>query len=466
MAFERAKAFFYSGRQFVNSLDLLYLGFIVSMALLIKQTFGLSTLLFTALTICFAASFPMKYRIRSSIIFSVGVLLPLVFTGLYLLLNSALENSIQQVFLNSAKAKGGASHILTSWFNGLITPDSVAGAIRYILVVVVVANLWKFLVIQKVPNRFSKVWSTSFFLFLSAALAFLFTAYLFLITQLEGNSQLEFAGSLLAISKNHFYVDSALVCVILLILMLTKFFNRNEIVMPLAAISFLFGTGLSGGVSEYGIFLSVAVSLVYLVSLFGEGAIFNLISAIIVSILISGLCIAKLEVPYNWWSFKAPSSKEATYTADSGLSKGLHFSKVQLEIYEEVSIFVEAAKKNCGPNIYVYPAMPLFQLNANVMPPGYLANYWYDFSSKSGIDKQVDFMQQNKIDAVVYFQVPKEVTKAHSELFQQGNQMPQELIGKILSGYLNERGNLKTHTTRTVDGSYSVRYGPVSCGNQ
>jgi hypothetical protein len=233
--------------------------------------------------------------------------------------------------------------------------------------------------------------------------------------------------------------------------------------MPLASISFLFGTGLSGGVSEYGIFLSVAVSFIYLVSCFGEGVLVNAVSAIFVAILITGLFVSKVEVPYNWWSFKAPPINEASYTAQSGLSSGLHFSKDQLEIYNEISDFVKSAKKNCGSNIYVYPAMPLFQLNANVMTPGYLANYWFDFSSKPGIERQIDFIQNNKIDAVIYFDVPLDVVKGHSELFQQGKDMPQELIGNILNSYLAGLGEGEIQSTRSLGGTYSVRYGPVSC---
>jgi hypothetical protein len=230
-----------------------------------------------------------------------------------------------------------------------------------------------------------------------------------------------------------------------------------------SSISFLIGTGLSGGVSEYGIFLSVAVCLIYLVSYFGEGAIVNVVSAIFFAILMAGLLVTKVEVPYNWWSFKAPPIKEASFTAHSGLSSGLHFSKDQLEIYNEISDFVKAAKKNCGPNIYVYPAMPLFQLNANVIPPGYLANYWFDFSSKLGIERQIGFIQNNKIDAVVNFDVPIDVIKGHSQLFQQGKDMPQELIGNIFNSYLAGLGEGEIQSTRSFGGTYTVRYGPLSC---
>lgn len=463
LAFERCKTYLYSGRLVVTSRSLLLLGFIVSITLLMKQTFGISTLVFTGVLIFLAADFPMKYRIRSFLIFLSGVLLLLIYTGVYLFQNNALGPAMQQVFLNSSTTKGGASHILTAWLTGLLTPDSVAGAIRYILVLIVLAILWKLLVTQKVSIKSIKFWSETHLFWLSTTFAILLLACLLLITNLSSFSRLEFTKTLLAIVRNHFFVDSTLICLTLIMLISINRLGRKEIVMPLTSISFLFGTGLSGGVSEYGIFLGVAVSLIYLVSYFGEGVLVNVVSAIFVAILIAGLLVTKVEVPYNWWSFKAPPIKEASYTAQSGLSSGLRFSKDQLEIYNEISDFVKAAKKNCGSNIYVYPAMPLFQLNANVMPPGYLANYWFDFSSKPGIDRQLGFIQNNKIDAVVYFDVPIDVVKGHSQLFQQGKDMPQELIGNILNSYLAGLGEGEIHSTRSLNGTYSVRYGPLSC---
>lgn len=465
MAFERTRAFYYSNRESLNTFNVVYIGLLVSITLLVKQTFGISTLLFASLAIFLATDFTMKNRIRSVVFFMIGVMLPLVFTGLYLLWNKALGDSIRQIFFNSAGTKGGTTHILTSWINGLLTPDSIASGLRYILVIVVIANLWKFLVIRKIAIKSSMKWTSFATLFSTSTIAITFVVILFFIARFGQHSQPEFVKNLFSISRNHFYVDSALMCVILLVIMTANFFSRQEVIMPLAAISFLFGTGLSGGISEYGIFLSVAVSLVYIVSFFGESAVFGSIIVTFVSILVFAMFFAKLESPYHWWSFKSPSIKEAPFRAVSGLSKGLRFSKEQLVIYEKINTFVQNAKKNCGPNIYVYPAMPLFQLNADVLPPGYLANYWYDFSSKSAIDKQRIYMVRNKIDAVVYFHVPKQVINAHSELFQQGKQMPQELVGKILSDYLNDQGSLETRELGTTDSSYKVRFGPTSCGS-
>lgn len=463
LAFERCKTYLYSGRLIVTSRSLLLLGFIVSITLLVKQTFGLSTLVFTGVLIFLAADFPMKYRIRLFLIFLSGVLLLLIYTGIYLFQNNALGPAIQDIFLNSSTTKGGSSQILTAWLTGLLTPDSVASAIRYISVLIVLGILWKLLFTKRVSTKSIKFWPEAHLFWLSIIFAFLLLAFLLLITNLSSLSRVEFTKTLLAMVRNHFFVDSTLVCLAILILILISGLDRKEIVMPLASISFLFGTGLSGGVSEYGIFLSVAISLIYLVSYFGEGVIVNAVSAIFVAILISGLLVTKVEVPYNWWSFKAPPIKEASYAAQSGLSSGLHFSEDQLEIYSEINDFVKAAKKNCGSNIYVYPAMPLFQLNANVLPPGFLANYWFDFSSKPGIERQIDFIQNNKIDAVVNFDVPLDVIKGHEQLFQQGKDLPQELIGNILNSYLAGLDEGEVQSTRSLNGSYSVRYGPLSC---
>ena len=81
--------------------------------------------------------------------------------------------------------------------------------------------------------------------------------------------------------------------------------------------------------------------------------------------------------------------------------------------------------------------MPLFQLNAGLLPPGHLGNYWFDFSSKPGIERQLEYIQERGIDAVVYLEVPKYITDAHSQLFQGGKELPQNLLAETFKSYLS-----------------------------
>jgi hypothetical protein len=299
------------------------------------------------------------------------------------------------------------------------------------------------------------------------ALTLVVCVVLVLILTLTVNTSLfsgiEFPQTFLSKIRNHFYVDASLVTILVFYREYRKYNLDGYFVVPLAAYSFLVGTGLSGGISEYGVFMTVGVSIIYLLSMFGEDLLVKLLASASFVVIIMGLFTAKVDSPFNWWSYSTPSALNANLKADSGLSKGLYFSKEQLKSYNEINAFVAKAKANCGPNVYVYPAMPMFQLNAGIQPPGILGNYWFDFSSGPGIEEQIEFIKETGIDAVVYFNVPTEVTTGHSTLFQNGKSLPQEKLGFELMNFLSRLDDSDVFINKKTSMDYNYSFGPVRC---
>jgi hypothetical protein len=464
LAFERTKYLVYRREENIRRSSLSLIGVLTSITFLVKQSFGLSTLVFVSMAILLTTFFNFRKFLGLYSWFVFAFIAPLLMIAFYLQINNALIPSLEQVFINATETKGGGGQILYSWVLGIYTPESLSGAIRFIFLVSVLALTFRYW-IQRLRNKSTsqtnrlnprRMFILSLLIFLSFMIVMLllrYTSYLNL-TQIN---------HVLGISRNHFFVDPLLICIVILILPRKNPENRSLIVSTLAAISFFFGTGMSGGISEFGIFLSVSIGIIFVISLIGKSLLMELGFVAFLIVLIIGLTAARLDAPYSWWNYNVSSAKSVTTMGTLGLSNGLHFSPAQLEIYNRLNKFVQESKSTCGSQIYVYPAMPLFQLNAGILPPGYLGNYWFDFSSRSGIERQLKFIEDHGIDALVYLEVPDYVTKAHSELFQGGEKLAQTKLAETFNNYLSSlpTNSISRFTVDGIDGEFSI--GPLEC---
>jgi Dolichyl-phosphate-mannose-protein mannosyltransferase len=466
LAFERTKSNLYLRRERFRRSNVVLIGFITSLAFLVKQTFGLSTLVFVMFAVLFSKIVDSRKMLSLILGLVSGFSFPILIVGIYLAINGALNPAIEQIFINSTEVKGGAVQIFSSWIQGLFTPESISGAMRFACVIIVIAISFRNFNRNQINNSVVKNSLLDLFeKFVLPIFVFLSLVMITLLLKFTGYLDVTHIVQLLNLSRNHFFIDPVLICI--LILARSKKYSENPglIVSTLAAISFLFGTGVSGGISEFGIFLTVALSLIYLISLFGNSFLLELGFIAFSMLLIFGLFINRLDVPYAWWNYKVASAKNATSVSDFGLSKGLHFSPAQLKLYDAINRFVEDSKNTCGSQIYVYPAMPLFQLNAGLLPPGYLGNYWFDFSSKPGIGRQLEYIQERGIDAVVYLEVPKYITDAHSQLFQGGKELPQNLLAETFKSYLSSlpTSSISKLSVEGIEGEFLL--GPLDCSN-
>lgn len=123
--------------------------------------------------------------------------------------------------------------------------------------------------------------------------------------------------------------------------------------------------------------------------------------------------------------------------------RGLRTSPALRNAYEEIERFRDAAIE-CGGEVVVFPHIPVVLLDSSLTPGGRLAQYWYDFSSESEIQREIERLQTRNLSAVVLLNLPYSVIESHEILFNEGN----ALLHRQLSLYLQQR---VTAMTRVID---------------
>jgi hypothetical protein len=200
------------------------------------------------------------------------------------------------------------------------------------------------------------------------------------------------------------------------------------------ALAMTYSTGMSAGLTEYGIFMNILVVGAWLDQYFNL-KILNYLILILSLVLSSSLVLKKFETPFSWWGYTTPSIYESTVPSTSGLTRGLRFSENDFADFKEISDKLE--KLPCQGEVVGYPHMPIFALDANRLPEGKVAVYWYDFVSDGSLQIELERLKNARVAS--YIQMPlKGVLEQHISLFKSENRLVRRQIENLLEARINE----------------------------
>jgi hypothetical protein len=123
----------------------------------------------------------------------------------------------------------------------------------------------------------------------------------------------------------------------------------------------------------------------------------------------------RLVEPYSWWGYSTPSVGEATVASEIGLTKGLRFSKAGYREFKEVNNKLKTL--SCKGEVIGYPHMPIFALDADRIPNGTAAIYWYDFVQQGTLLRESTRLKDNPFSALIRMDT-KETAEQHQRLFE------------------------------------------------
>jgi hypothetical protein len=123
--------------------------------------------------------------------------------------------------------------------------------------------------------------------------------------------------------------------------------------------------------------------------------------------------------------------------------RGLWTSPGIRNTYEQIQTFGEAASE-CNGEVVAYPHLPVALLDLGSTPGGRLAQYWYDFSSASEVQQEIDRLETQSLSALIIMALPSSVIEGHEILFNEGD----TLIHRQLLSRLEERTK---NMTQVVD---------------
>jgi hypothetical protein len=209
--------------------------------------------------------------------------------------------------------------------------------------------------------------------------------------------------------------------------------RKTALLLSLVVAATVWSCAMSAGITEIGAFLSVAIALGALVDYGRKSVAVSLVAMIMVISISSGSWWKYEGLPrYSWWGYSTVSPEVVKARSSKGLTKGLLWDASALEAFEKTQEVLSRAK-SCGGEVVVFPHVPLFQLDANLLPGGRLATYWYDFSTQDEIQLEVARLKRVKISAIVLLELPDTVVEGHELLFNDGAPLAHRQMYDFLS---------------------------------
>lgn len=221
--------------------------------------------------------------------------------------------------------------------------------------------------------------------------------------------------------------------------------HRSKAVLStvVCVISVVWACGMSAGLTENGVFLPAAVAIAMFLYFTREFWVAILLAGLVMVSVLSGSWWVKQANPYSWWGYQTPSVSEATSQYEKGLMRGLWTSPGIRNAYEQIQTYGAATSK-CNGDVIAYPHIPVTLLDLGLTPGGRLAQYWYDFSSASEIQQEIDRLETQYLSALIILALPSSVIEGHEVLFNRGD----PLIHRQLLSRLQEHA---TDMTQVVD---------------
>lgn len=405
---------------------LFWAGFFAGLAFLTKQSNGLMITLFSFGGLFLLVLLKDRRNIlKVSFSYIAGFCVVLIFTALWLLINSAFSQFYQQTFSGAVVAKGGFEQIFLSWFKGILTYNFIF-RIEQIFQILLVLGYWIIFFIpkKKINADIGKVF------ILMGSLVMLPVVILPLVFNINTVNMLSNFGrqGINIIIAAAVFIPVLYVSVSLILVVIKKHFNQKIFLLSFIAIGFIYGTGTSAGITEVGAFLGFCLCVALMLSLksiLGIGKVFIVLFCMSFCIM---LVQGKYSRPYYWWGMTSPDVKMQLVSTDKiPILKGIYTSKENIKLVEEVSVEIQKFSKPNEP-ILTFPNIPAFYLFADRRPPGKALVYWFDFLPDQLAIEEAKVIRKNPPKVIVYLDLGNSVWEAHERMFRNGKPSGQRKI--------------------------------------
>lgn len=416
-------------------------GIFAGLAFFTKQTNGLVSIVLGALLVLAISrklqiKLSFKSWVKTAVLatssFILGLAAVLIVLLAILVPLGAWNAFISQVLFSAPETKGGLAEALTSWAVPFGTTTSFVVALEKLFQISVSAYLLKRL-IGFLASRFDH------WLVLSGVNASL-NAVALLAAALIGYfySWTDHVHNYLQ-SLN--FLPVILVIFFAIAMTLSRQINTSQLPALFAAFALIWASGMSAGLAETAMFLTLILTPAILLSGIGSRKVALAVSMFLLSFTFSLGLAHKLQVPFNWWELQSGPVNGDQLKITEGLQGGLFTSPSEHEVISSVNSELEKLQ-SCAGEIVAFPHVPLFILNQQKEPEGKLAQYWFDFSSRTEVIVEQERLLKQDIKALIIVKVPEHVWSNHERLFTSH----QPLAQRQLLETLNERAESLPNT--------------------
>ncbi len=395
---------------------LILAGIFLSLSFLVKQSFATTFSFLLLISLIFGFRRQDLFHLSRYLYILVGSFSAIAPFIVFFIFNGAALDFLNQTIFSAVSAKGSFFSVLTQWFLGFFSNPVV-------LMNFAINNLHWFLLIyflKMVSASYLNIVSRFFYAF-TFIVSFLMLIY-FLRTQYE--IDLIYIYNLIL---NNIYIFPLLLNILTFILSISsrKYFRFFPI--SICSLGIIWGTGMSAGLSEIGMFFAFGSTLVILSEFWQNKILSNSILIIVFLAFFLNAPVTKTNNPFSWWGYSSPPINNSQIMSQSGLTKNLKADSEQINTL--MNIESEIAKGIlCRQTSVVFPHMPLFQLDTNSLPNSELAVSWFDFSTPETLNAEIKRIKSDLPGSIVIIDVPVFVWEGHSRLFNDGKVMPQKIF--------------------------------------
>lgn len=423
--------------KFCIDVYMLFAGLFASLAFMTKQSNGAFVLIGTGIA-CFYISFHYLKKIKGVFSFSLGVLIPILFFGFWLLNNNSLLIFWEQIFTSAISAKGNINSILFAWIKGLINPVllvQVKTIFRYLFQLLICSLLIRiFLSLFKLKFKYKH------YLQMSLMIAIISVIILTIKASFDESLSYHLDMVNLGLQINNYIISASLIAagVALFftilsscILLFRKIISIYTATLFIVSSALIFGNGTSAGLSEISIFIILAYTIAWLMSqsylkYAGIFAAFFISYALIFT-----FTSKKFDSPYAWWGITEPSVRSAHFASDLPIAKYLSLSKSTAEIYN--ILFNEFKQANKDESIFAFPHIPIVYIISNKYPNSKVLVSWFDFLPDPEAIKEAQRIKTTPPSIIAELIMPESIWVAHETLFRDSRPLGQREIKETIN---------------------------------
>ncbi len=424
-----------------------FAGMANAMVLMVKQNVGLLLGFFVLCFFIFLFLYVSEKKnvVTNLFVYGGGALLVFAAYSLYLIINGAFVDCIEQTLLGATEAKGGIKTILFRWIiegedNFLGEMSVVFVAVGVILAMVMLNKLFP---ADKTTNKNPK----------AALLIFGIFSIVIILLLYFSESLSEGITDIYQSKMYGFYLFDVIVFFAMIIMYLADIFRKKEkkrynnyipIFLILGAIFAIgYAVGMSGGLSQSQIALAVGFIVAFVVALCNSK--FYWLTMSLVSVF--ALCFVifcgafKFVSTYTWWGLTCSTIWDQTETVDNVPElKGIKVSEEEKELYEGVYDLVQEYSDE-DDSIFCFPFSPeLYTFTDRSDPGTFSVVQWFDVSTNETVLDDIEIVEDAEPEVIIIYNIPEYAIKNHEEMFNDDEQSATTTMYDSLRDFCLENG--------------------------
>lgn len=413
-----------SGRN--AGLFLMFSGIISALAFLTKQSNGFFVVLssfFAVVVIAYRKN--IGFLFKSVAIFILGLSLPISIIAVWLSVEGALNEFLQQVIFGASQAKGTLRPILFGWIPRLLTKPDITAFVT-VSITILAVRYSNFLIgrlgdWEKREFKFPFIKDIALLwmiLILSMVCIYVPYANMSLSKDIPGMQYFNWLYDALIITST--MTSIIFFCIYFYKLLVErKKYYADIFIISTISLGLLYGTATSAQIAEAGAFLSCGLMFGYLFFIRSPYNIGKSLCLGVCLMLMLLLASRKYNEPYRWWGLAQPDIRTATERAEIKYLDGFYLSEDTVKVISEVKNIIE---KNTmpGESIFTFPNIPLFYLLTDRYPDTFAIVHWFDVAPDKVAIEDAHRILMSPPKIIVLLDVPEFVWTGHEEGFRGG----------------------------------------------